>query len=726
MKSLGVLSFHTASLVFWFLVLFHGGSVRDKGSLCVAAVTTTSWSTWGRWSDCNTKIAGRRSRSRNCVNSRGITQSASNCDGPAQRTRQCESCAYPVLNRGRKSDSRLATGVPPSWNISSTSFRQMNSKTAWCSSSQKFSSGQEYLEIEFKTALKLTGIGTRGHRHNSAALSGFVTEYKLVYSFDGARWFAYTDDDGDVLLRGNVDTVRLRRNNLDSAFVMRYLRVYPTKYHSRSCIDLELYGCVYNCGGLITENPMRISTPNAALFTEEPECLWLVDSKVATKFLLMFPFFKLLCRDGFLGVRDGSSPFLKAELLEELCGESRTPSPLSINGNQIWLHYKTNATTEDIGFRLHVNTIVMETMNATNGVVTVKVPKSAHGYAQWYRYVWFITMPQNGTIEFTIHDFTSQHKRLENGKCIRDFVVLYERNEQGMSPVGRYCGDDFPKVVECKGGLLRVKFRANTDHPKWKLHFSFRVRGSELSTEVSPTNRSTGNGTLPVIELEKKWSDNSNESASKTPVIIASILAAVIASVFLVALIHFLRKRKAFLKKHPYDCNSTRPMSHFGDEDSTPFINTNVLMWSDSNSRDYEKLKAKNGKNTLPFVTVALREDGPQRLSFISPDMVSGNSEPSLEADVDEAPLSESLIVSDAFTEECMELLYHTLTSPLQDPVSENSDEQRDTDSQHEGSGLEASEEFPESKETSPEDNEMSPEVVDSPETDEDLSEVSE
>lgn len=734
MKLFALLSFRVTSFVLNILVLFIGASLRKKVIVSDAALTSTvSWSAWGHWTDCNPLDGGRRSRSRKCVDSKGITQTPSNCGGPARRTRQCESCAYPVLNHGRKSRSGTA---PLDIVVTSPSFRQTSSKTAWCSSQRLSSGHDEYLEFAFKNAVRFTAIGTRGYRGNSDAQSGFVMAFKLMYSYDGAQWLSYANKDGEVVFKGNIDTVHQRRDNLEPGFVARYVRVYPTNYNSRPCLDVALYGCEYSCGGLITEDPIRIIAPNAAQLTQQPDCLWRIQSKVATKLRVVFPYFKILdCRDGFLSLRDGSSPFHEATFLEEFCGQSQSISDFAVKGGNLWLHYQTNATSDDIGFELRINTITTETLNSSTGEVTM--PKIVGGYAHWYRYHWLINSPENGTIILTIHNFTSDNMRRVNGKCIGDTLVVHEGNKPS-SLVGKYCDDNFPKVVVFTRNYLRIKFRASSDNPKWKLHFSFKTPGSssfyttsedppgsdtvsmDYRTEVPSVNR-TGNRTIPALDATQ-WS---HESASKTTVIVASILSGVVALVFLLALAHYLRKRKAFLRKHPYDCSTTRPMSHFGDQDSTPFINTNVLMWSDSNSRNYDKEKPiKNGKNSLPFVTVALREDGPQRLSVILPEMLSGNSQLSLDADAcKEGTLTGSLVVSDAFTEECMQLLNNNLGFPLKYTV-------HDTVSEHEERGLDSSEPFSEGKtspediDMSPEDKETPPEVINSPEVDEDLSEV--
>ena len=730
MNLLDFLSVKATSIVLWLVVLFHGNLIgfRDNRLKVIAALTSASWSTWEPWTGCNTLDAERRTRTRNCVDTKGRIQASSKCVGLARRTRQCESCAHPLLNRRHKPDFSSA------FTFSSPNFRRTPSKSAWCSS-EKFFPGKDHLEVAFKNFVKFTAVATRGYRDNSQARSGFVTAFKLNFSYNGIQWFSYANKAGESIIKGNVDSVRLRQTKLEPGLVARYIRVYPTDYHSRPCFDLELYGCEYNCGGLVTDEPFRVRAPNALQHTEEPECLWRIESKVATKFLLKFAYFKLVCHDGMLKVFDGDSPFQGAGIHEQFCGETRKISPQMLKGNDLWLHYRSNATTDDVGFQLLAHVISTKTLNSNAG--EIKVPSNREHYAHLFRYNWLITNPDNGSIQLTIHNFTSDNLRRVNGRCIGDMLVLFASSSRSSLP-SRFCDDSLPIVVTSTGGYLRLKFRAGSDNPKWKLHFSFKNHPSGSSmpqsnpdfptilymdgrTEQSPRNHS-GNVTQPVVATVHK----SDGSESNIPVIISSILAVVIAAVCLVALVHYLRKRKAFLKKHPYDC-TTRPMSHFGDEDSTPFINTNVLMWNDSNSRNLDKPKMRNGKSSLPIVTVALRDDGPQRLSIIPPGMITANSEKSLESAVNDENLAGSLGVSDAFTEECLQLLNNNFSSTLHDKAAEKFDGQSKQDIPQEAEGLPDQDELlPEIKITSPEVERTSSEVsFNSPETDGYLSEVS-
>lgn len=738
-----LLRFEATSFALWLIILFHANSIGvrdDQRSVAYAAPTAVSWSTWGTWSACNTLDIGRQTRLRKCVDSKGRTTSG--CVGLARRTRQCESCAYPLLNPRRKPNSPL--GSPSDATVSSPTFRQTASKTAWCSSTS-FSSGAEYLEIAFKNFVRFTAIGTRGYKDNRGQ-SGFIKEFKIMFSYDGVQWFPYTNRLGAVVFKRNVDSVELYQNKLESALVARYIRVYPTSYHSRPCLDVELYGCEYNCGGLITDDAAHIKAPSAAEMIEEPNCMWRIESQVAaTKLELKFPYFKLLCRDGVVEILHGGSPFLDAETIEELCGESRTISPFDATGGELWVRYHSNATTNDVGFELQTNTFAIRKLNSSSG--EIRVPETEGSYAHIYRYLWLISNPQpNVTIQVTIHHFTSDNKHIVGGKCVGDLLAIHD-SETGASLLGRYCDDNLPQIVNSTRGHLRLKFRTKSYKPNWKLRFSYKILGASSNTgsyttvttstkpgstkgslrardtEESPTSRL--NDTNPIVEATQL--DNETEtSTSNVPVIISSVLAVVIGIVFLVALVHYLRRRKEFQKKHPYDC-SNRPMSHFGDEDSTPFLNTNVLMWSDSNSRSSDK-ENKPKKNALPIVTVALREDGPQRLSIIPPEMLRSNSEKSLE--VKDEDRSSSLAVSDAFTEECMQLLNNNLYSVLHGQSPEKVDSEMDT--QQKAERLHEDEACPETtspelKSTSPEVETTSPEVEESsPETDELLPEVSE
>ena len=623
------------------------------------------WSGWSSWSACNVYDIARQTRFRKCLDKN--SKISSRCSGLSKRIRQCQSCSYTLLNQKEESASSVA-------NITSSGIHA--TKTAWCVSQP--SDGSKYVEISFKNFVQFTGIGMQGDAN------GYVKKYKIKYSYDREIWFSYSDDE----LVGNVDATRLVRNIFKSRLVAHHIRVYPTSYTARACFKVQLYGCEYNCGGLITQDAPLIRPPSASEHVEELNCLWRIESKFATKLQLKFPYFKLFCKSGMLDLYDGTrSPNNDENLVEGYCGHSGKVASQIFEGGSLWLHYHTNATTSDIGFNIQVNSFVVKSLNETSWQVVL--PNT--GYSNIYRYSWIITAPRdNDTIQLTLDYFLSNNTRKVGAKCVADVIIIHH-GSQGEPLVQKYCDAKQRKVFTSTNGFLKIKYKSRTSNPNWRIKFSYEILGYPKTTTVRATlqdkdvftvdpERSTQHIPSNNTKVEASQKKHVPESgSSKVPIIISSVLAVLIATVCLVALVHYLKKRNKYLRKHPYDC-SNRPMSHFGDQDATPFINTNLLMWNDSkDSKNFEKPKNfEKSKKSLPVIEVTLSENEAQRLSIIPPEMLKSSSEVSMGGPGNED--TGTLKVSDNFTEECMKLLNNNLSSASEDNNDEYNPAEKDVE----------------------------------------------
>ena len=607
----------------------------------VVDASVNAWSTWTPWSSCGAHDYGRQTRFRNCQNANGKISTSSQCSGLSKRTRQCQNCSYSLFNGESKSLSTVRD-IKLSGIIETT-------KTVWCLS--RSAQRSQYIEISFQNFVQLTGIGTRGNGN------GHVKKYKIEYSYNGKIWFFFSNDE----FAGNVDNSRLFKNTFKSRLVARSIRVYPTSFTAGACFKLQLYGCEYNCGGLITHSALVIRPPSANKRIEEIDCLWRIDSQDATKLQLKFPYFNLLCKNGLLGLYDGSkSPNSEENLSEAFCGKSGEISAQFFESRALWMHYNTNATRSDIGFNIQVNTFVLKTMNTTSGKIIV--PKVGH--SSIYRYSWIITAPRkNDTIQVTLDYFLSNNTRTFGTKCVADVIAI----NHGNGVVERYCETKQRRIFTSTTGYMKIKYKSRTDSPNWSIKFSYQILGYPETVYTNEEHRDVftlrsqpeDSTSIPLDQkndtnVEATQKKQFAESSSKLPVILSTVLAVLIAIVCVIALVHYLKRRNEYLRKHPYDC-SNRPMSHFGDQDATPFINTNLLMWNDA--KDSEKSKNfEKSKKSLPQVEVAIRrESEPQRLSIIPAEMLKSGSEVSFGLPENEG--TGTLKVSDNFTEECMKLL---------------------------------------------------------------------
>ena len=650
----------------WSLLLFLIFSLTTQRHSSVVDASVNSWSTWTTWSPCGAYDNARQTRLRRCLDENRKVLTPTQCSGLSKRTRQCQNCSHTLLNGDGVSASTVR-------DIKLSGIRA--TKNVWCMS--RLSGGSKYVEISFKNFVQFTGIGTQGHSN------GYVKQYKIKYSYDGKIWFSFSNDE----FAGSVEKNRVFKNTFKSRLVARSIRVYPTSFTVGACFKVELYGCDYNCGGLITRGASLIRPPNANKQIEELNCLWRIEPKDVTKLQLKFPYFHLFCKNGMVELFDGlQSPDNEENLLEGFCGESERTgkiSPQLFERRSLWMHYNTNTTRSDIGFNIQVNTFVVKTLNTTTSGQII-VPDT--GYSNVYRYSWIIKAPRNNdTILVTLDSFLSNNTRTFAGKCVADAIII----NHGNIVVEKYCETKQRKIFTSSTGYMKIKYKSRTDNPYWSINFSYKILGypEDYTMHTNPQSREVftagnepeGSTNTPsnrnnYTNVEAAHKKHVPENSSTLPIILSSVLALLLAAICLIALVHYRKRRNEYLRKHPYDC-SNRPMSHFGDQDATPFINTNLLMWNDSKdsekSKNSEKPKtSEKSKKCLPLVEVTPRESEPQRLSIIPPEMLRSSSEASCELLGSED--TGTLKVSDNFTEECMKLLSNNLTSALEDNNDEH------------------------------------------------------
>lgn len=603
----------------------------------LSCVDSFVWSNWNTWSACGVYDYARQTKYRKCLDKEGKDLNETQCTGISKRTRQCEKCSHSLLN-GNFLDFKITSSRKK------TLVQQMFCLTK-----------DEHVQISFKNFVRLTGLFLKQN-------GGFDGKYELKYSYDEKKWFDYISKDNEIYMNA------VKKSFL-SPIVTRSIRVYTT---ARACFNIDLYGCGYNCGGLFKNDAVKIQSPKASASEEELQCLWRIESELAIKQQFKFPYFKIHCKNSMLEFYDGALPFTPkndVNLVEAFCGHSGEVSSQTYDGGAIWMYYYSNSTDNTVGFQLEVNSIAVEKKNKTSG--SVVFPPS--GYSNVFRYSWIITAPRdNDTIIMTLKYFQSNNSLMITGNCYGDHVII--RNGDGDDAiVGEFCNVKTKnKVYTSTKGLMKIKFKSKSRNPKWRIAFSYQVKGYPLNkinvNTATPTQKGTmdfsqkhemsgkptplKNETILQESLRKQVADTSNH----LPIIVSSVVV-VIAILCIIALVYYFRRRKECQRKHPYDC-SNRPISHFGAHDATPFINSNLLMWNDSKNIDkYKKYR--------PVVEVKLSESEPQRWSIISQDMLKSESKVSIQSCGNEK--CATLVVSDNFTEECMTLLNNNLISTIKD-----------------------------------------------------------
>ncbi|XP_078342156.1 uncharacterized protein LOC144627995 isoform X2 [Oculina patagonica] len=116
------------------------------------------------------------------------------------------------------------------------------SSKAWCPHGNmirdQYSQKEQYLQIDFVFASKITGVTTQGLR------SKYVTFYNLYYALDIDMFHCYVNEYGLCkLFKGNSNGDSESTHWLTSPITVRYLRFNPKNWVNFPCFRVEVYGC---------------------------------------------------------------------------------------------------------------------------------------------------------------------------------------------------------------------------------------------------------------------------------------------------------------------------------------------------------------------------------------------------------------------------------------------------------------------------------------------------
>ncbi|XP_062579653.1 hemicentin-2-like isoform X2 [Saccostrea cucullata] len=117
-------------------------------------------------------------------------------------------------------------------------------------------SKSQWIQVEFKAQSVVRSILTQGRfEERCCNKSDWITEFKVHFSQDGIVWHKYKDQSGnDLYFRANSDADSFVENDLPSPMITKFIRIYPTAWHGKIALRLEIKGC------LIPQN-LRIKNP---------------------------------------------------------------------------------------------------------------------------------------------------------------------------------------------------------------------------------------------------------------------------------------------------------------------------------------------------------------------------------------------------------------------------------------------------------------------------------
>ncbi|XP_078582053.1 cubilin-like isoform X2 [Branchiostoma floridae x Branchiostoma japonicum] len=216
------------------------------------------------------------------------------------------------------------------------------------------------------------------------------------------------------------------------------------------------------CGGVFTDPTGTLLSPyfpNA--YPHEKDCYYTIMQPIGNTITVTFVTFDVEdqsnCLYDYLDVRDGGSA--DSPRLALLCGTA-VPPPVVSTQNVMWLHFHTDASVANNGFRATYDTNqggCGGTLNDDTGAFTS--PGHPTNYPHGARCVWFIEVDPGKVVRLTFHTFS-----LENhANCNYDYVEVYDNSTSTGTGglIGRYCGTATPPVVTSAENVMTVIFQSD-------------------------------------------------------------------------------------------------------------------------------------------------------------------------------------------------------------------------------------------------------------------------
>ena len=435
-----------------------------------------NWSPWSSWSPCqipsDIDTLPFRYKERNCSNP-SPKNGGAGCNGQARRTSSCDDCDIPLgMESGRIQDS-FVTALDSHKEFPAYAAR-LNGKSAWCSDNPDSLQEPLYLEIELRKLTTVSAIATQGFYPAAELLSlrmGRVSKYQLMYSIDGVSWEIYKNSENETILPGNKKRNGIMLNVLTPEITARFIRIYPTSYFTFVCMRIELYGCTFGCGGLLTQDPGSIMTEGPA--TKDQDCLWFVNMPNNTKLHFDFINFNIPCSNGYAELKAGEVPYSVAPVLAQYCGYDTTPPLVSSDSGKLWVRFKSNASDPQVGFYALYFPGCGGHLHGTSGELTS--PNFPKEYFHNSKCIWTITVPEGKSVQLRFVEFKVEGD-INRRRCPHDHLSIWNGTDSSAPLIGKFCNSNPPPPIICSSGnTLRLKFRSD-DALAWTgFHISYHA-----------------------------------------------------------------------------------------------------------------------------------------------------------------------------------------------------------------------------------------------------------
>lgn len=477
------------------------------------------WSSWTAWSSCQ-NISSRESfpfrfKQRSCSNP-APKHGGAYCKGESRRLSPCVDCNLPLgLENGRVSNSSITASH--SHKDFPASSARLNGKSAWCSMNPKGT--YLYLQIDLGKMTSVTAIASQGYYPPEEEMSlrlGRVSKYELMYSTSGRSWHLYNDSENKTVLRGNAKRNGTVLNILSPEITARFIRVYPISYFTFVCMRLELYGCAFACGTALGAEPGSIMTKSSPLMDQD--CLWHVHVPNITSLNMDFINFNLPCSNGFAEFRDGGMPYSSAKVLAHYCGVDSLPPLISATSGQLWVRFKSNASSPQVGFYSIYFPGCGGNVDGSSG--EIKSPNFPNEYFHNSKCTWTITVPERKSVHLKFIKFEIEGD-INRRRCPHDALSVWNSSDSDGALIGKYCNSNPPPSEICNAGnTMRIKFHSDDALAYGGFFIMFRaVDPLSPCNELSSIITSTPSRISTMVQMSPTPSISSQTVFAQEPIL---------------------------------------------------------------------------------------------------------------------------------------------------------------------------------------------------------------
>ncbi|XP_074652971.1 cubilin-like [Tubulanus polymorphus] len=186
------------------------------------------------------------------------------------------------------------------------------------------------------------------------------------------------------------------------------------------------------------------------------ECTWEIQTTLGNKLNVSFSHFALEtgdCDMDYLELKEGSSD---GALIGKYCGRS-LPSPFASKGEKLWVHFKSDRSVADRGFRLEWITDGCGG-HFTSDSGTFMTPGYPDYYPSYHECVWTVATSLGRRIELTLLGLDLEN----NAECKYDFIEIFGGPDMTSPLISKLCHKTTQsQMIMTSGNNMYVRFKSD-------------------------------------------------------------------------------------------------------------------------------------------------------------------------------------------------------------------------------------------------------------------------